>query len=79
MKKIIIEIIGWYGTAAILLPYFLISFSILKADSFIYQVLNLTGAAAIIIISLYKRLYQTAVIDVIWAIIAAIALWTIIF
>jgi len=43
-KNSIEEIIGWYGMAAILLAYALVSFSFLSASNIIYQLLNFTGA-----------------------------------
>jgi hypothetical protein len=43
-RNLIDEIIGWYGTAAILLAYALVSFNFLSASSIIYQVINFTGA-----------------------------------
>lgn len=43
-KNFINEIIGWYGMAAILLAYSLVSFNLLSASDIIYQILNFTGA-----------------------------------
>lgn len=43
-KNFIDEIIGWYGMAAILLAYGLVSFNVLSASGIFYQVLNFTGA-----------------------------------
>jgi len=71
---VIIEIIGWYGTLAIVTGYILVSFNIIDAKSFFYQILNLTGALGIVGISLYKRTYQPAVLNVVWSLVALIAL-----
>lgn len=73
-NKIIGEIVGWYGTAAIICAYALVSFNIISADSVAYQLLNLTGAIGIIVISLVKGLRQTVVLNVFWLIIAVVAL-----
>ncbi|MBU4339059.1 hypothetical protein KKD57_05930 [Patescibacteria group bacterium] len=43
-KNFIDEVIGWYGMAAILLAYGLVSFGFLASSSVFYQVLNFTGA-----------------------------------
>lgn len=73
-KKIIDEMIGWYGTVAILLAYALISFEVFSAKSFIYQILNGTGALGIVYISVKKKAYQPGVLNIIWALIAVIAI-----
>ncbi|MBI4262271.1 hypothetical protein HY624_01980 [Candidatus Uhrbacteria bacterium] len=73
------EIIGWYGTVAIVGAYFLNSFGILSATSWPYQVLNLTGAIGIVVVSFAKKAYQPAALNAIWTVIAAIALVKILF
>ncbi len=73
-KKIIDEIIGWYGTIAIITAFALISFQFLTANDISYQILNGTGAIGVIYISLKKKVYQPAVLNIIWAIIAIIAI-----
>ncbi len=66
--------LGWYGVLAILSAYFLISFEVLKADSPLYQLLNLTGAIGIIIETLSKKDLQPAILNIVWALIAAVTL-----
>lgn len=73
-NKLIGEMVGWYGTAAIISAYALVSFNIIYADSVVYQLLNLTGAVGIIVISVIKGLRQTVVLNVFWLIIAIVAL-----
>jgi hypothetical protein len=73
MKKLI-EIYGWYGIAALLLAYALVSFSIISAGSLIYQILNGTGALGVMLVSFYKRAYQPATLNLIWTLIAVIAI-----
>lgn len=68
------EIIGWYGTFAILLAYALVSFNEIKADGWLFQLLNLTGALGIITISLVKGVRQSVALNAFWAIIAIAAL-----
>ncbi len=68
--KSFIEIIGWYGVIAILGAYFLITYLFLTPQDMIYLTLNITGALAIITHSLFKRDYQPAVLNMIWAVIA---------
>lgn len=73
-KKIIEEIIGWYGTIAIVSAYALLSFGVLVSDNIVYQLLNATGAIGIVYISLKKKAYQPGVLNIIWMIIAIVAI-----
>jgi hypothetical protein len=73
-QKLIDESIGWYGTCAIVLAYALVSFEFLSSSTFLYQILNGTGALGIAYISFKKKAYQPGVLNVIWAIIALIAI-----
>jgi hypothetical protein len=78
MKTNIIEIGGWYGTIAIVLAYMLVSFSVIPATSIWYQLLNATGAIGIVVVSLHKRAYQPAILNIVWTLIALIAIFNII-
>ncbi len=73
-KKLLDEIIGWYGVLAILTAYGLINFNILTSTNLIYQFLNLTGALAIVYISFKKKAYQPAILNIIWVLIAVVAI-----
>ena len=64
MKGKVAEIIGWYGTLALLAAYALVSFQIVPANGFVYQFLNLTGAIGIIVIALYKGVYQSVLLNI---------------
>ena len=68
------EIVGWYGTAAIVIAYILVSFKVVPANGVIYQLLNLTGALGIVTISVVKKVKQSAILNIFWALIAAVAL-----
>lgn len=74
MKKIFIEIFGWYGTVAIVLAYVLVSFSVLQSNSIWYQILNGTGALGVVAVSFYKKTYQPGVLNIIWATVAIISI-----
>jgi len=77
MRKLI-EFYGWYGTVAIIGAYFLVSFSLLSAESLSYQLLNLTGALGISVVSYHKKVFQPAVLNLIWFLIALLAILKII-
>ena len=74
MKNTIVQIVGWYGVVAIVGAYALVSFSLLAPTDMWYQILNGTGAIGIVIVSLYRKAYQPAVLNTIWTVIALIAL-----
>lgn len=68
------NIIGWYGAAAIMAAFALVSFEVLEATAFPYQLLNGTGAIGIVYISFKKDAYQPGVLNIIWALIAGVAI-----
>lgn len=70
----VFEIFGWYGAAAILSAYALVSFNAIPADGWVYQLLNLTGAIGVMIISFIKQARQPALLNLVWALVALIAL-----
>jgi len=74
MREIIDEIIGWYGTFVTILAYALVSFGYLSSMAVSYQILNLIGAFGILHISLKKKVYQSTAVNIIWGIIALIAI-----
>ncbi len=78
MLSTIIEVLGWYGTVVIVGAYALTSFGMVSPKSILYQALNFTGSIGIIIAVLPKQAYQPAVLNTVWAIIAALAIGRII-
>lgn len=73
-KTRLVELVGWYGTTAILGAYALVSFGIINAESITFQLLNLSGALGIIVISFVRNVKQTIVLNLFWAAIAILAL-----
>jgi len=68
------EIVGWYGTLAILAAYALSNFNIISTQTLLYQSLNVTGALGIVLISIKRKTYQPAVLNMIWAAIGMVIL-----
>ncbi len=56
---------GRYGTCAIVLAYALVSFELLSSSSFLYQIMDGTGALGILHISFKKKAYQPGVLNII--------------
>jgi len=73
MKKLI-ELYGWYGMAAIVLAYALASFSVIEATGLTFQILNATGALGIVLVSFSKKAYQPGVLNIIWTLVAILAI-----
>ncbi|HEX8946680.1 MAG TPA: hypothetical protein VF829_00485 [Candidatus Paceibacterota bacterium] len=69
-----IEILGWYGVVATILAYALVSSSVLAPTSLWYQGLNFTGAVGVTIETWYRKDYQPFWLNLIWALIALVAL-----
>ena len=69
-----ISIIGWYGVVATVGAYILVSFSMLSPTSLLYQLLNLTGAVGVTIETWVRRDYQPFWLNLIWAVIALVAI-----
>lgn len=72
--ELLIEIIGWIGSAEVLIAYGLNSYQRLRSDSMTFYLLNLTGGLALIIYTVYKSAYASTFINVVWVIIAVIAI-----
>ena len=78
-KNTLFEIIGWYGTIAIVFAYFANSFGWLEAQSVTYQILNASGALGIVLVSYLKSAYQPMVLNAVWFVIGLVALYSLIF
>lgn len=72
--KLIIDIIGWIGSIAVVAAYGLNSYQKIKSDSLVFLLLNLVGGICLIIYSVYYTAYANTFINVVWVIIAVPAL-----
>jgi hypothetical protein len=75
--EIAIEIVGWAGASLILLAYLLLSAGRLTGQSLLYQAMNVVGAAGFIVNGWWHGALPSAVLNIIWMMIGAIALWRI--
>lgn len=71
---VVIEIIGWVGSAAVLVAYGLNSYQKMKSDSAIFYILNLMGGLFLIVYTIHKEAYANAFINIAWVAIAGIAI-----
>lgn len=64
---LVIEVVGWAAAVLILAAYVLLSLGKLEARGYIYQWMNVLGAAGFIVNSGYNGAIPSAVLNVIWA------------
>ncbi len=69
-----LEAFGWYGAAAVLAAYLLVSVGSLAPDGFLFQFLNLSGGVGLTWIAWVKKDWQLVAVNGIWAVIALVAL-----
>jgi len=75
--SILIEIMGWTGSLEVILAYALVSNNKIGSTSATYQWLNLSGGIFLILHTFIHEVYPSTLINVVWVIIAVIALWNI--
>ena len=73
-NKILIDIVGWVGAAALLVAYALVSTRRVEGDSTAYQQLNLVGSVLLIVNTIYYGAYPSAFLNVVWGGIAIYAI-----
>lgn len=71
---LLIDILGWAGAIAVLAGYFLVSNNKVKGDSLFYQMLNLAGGVFLLIHTFYEGAFASAFVNVVWIVIAVVAL-----
>lgn len=74
IMKILIDIIGWMGSCQILLAYGLNSYQKIKSDSLVFMLLNCIGGIFLASYSVYYKAFANTFINVVWVVIAVIAL-----
>jgi hypothetical protein len=72
--EIFVQIVGWVGAFLVVLAYFLVSYKKVQGDSRIYQWMNLIGAIGVGINASYQEAWPSFAIQIVWGIIAIIAL-----
>ncbi len=74
VDNILVDIVGWLGVATLLIAYVLVSTKRIEGDSVIYQVMNLVGAALLIVNSSYYGAFPSVGVNVMWVGIAVYTL-----
>ena len=71
---LLMEIIGWIGSAAILSAYALNSYQKIRSDSPTFLLLNLMGGLTLMAYTFYKDALANTFLNLVWVIVAVIAL-----
>ncbi len=74
MNNIIIEVLGWIGSVLIVGAYFMNIRGKWKASEPLYIWFNFIGGVFFVINTIYHAAYPSAIVNVIWVIIAIAAL-----
>ena len=74
-QEIAVEVAGWTGAGLILLAYVLVTVGRLTGQSLAFQWMNLFGAAGFIINGWWHGALPSTALNVVWMMIAAVALW----
>lgn len=69
-----IDIIGWLGSAMVVIAYTLNITKKLTADSMTYFMLNIAGSACLIANTVYHNAIPSAAVNIVWIAIAIFAL-----
>ena len=78
-KSPLAELLGWIGAGAILVDYALLSLGILDGNSAIYHGIFLLGSAGLAIVTYRHRAFQSFAVNVIFIVIAVIAVYRLVF
>jgi hypothetical protein len=72
--NLFLETIGWIGSIVILLAYGLNSYQKIRSDSLGFYLMNLVGGVCLIVYAVYKDASANAFINIVWVIVAVIAI-----
>ena len=71
--EVAVEVVGWAGAVLILLAYLLLSLGKVDGRSRTYQLMNLAGAIGFVINGWWHGALPSAVLNVLWLLIGAVA------
>lgn len=74
---IFVEVIGWIGSALLILAYALLTMDKVKSRSWQYQMMNAVGALALVVNSIAHGALPPAALNAVWFVIGGVGLITI--
>ncbi len=72
--NLLVEVVGWIGSLAILSAYALNSYQKIRSDSPLFLLLNLAGGLLLMAYTYYKDAFANTFLNLVWVIVAVIAL-----
>ncbi|MFF3439666.1 hypothetical protein [Streptosporangium sp. NPDC002721] len=72
--SLFVNLLGWAGAALMLYGYAMVSMSRMSGDGLPYQVINLTGAVALMVNTAYLAAWPSAILNVVWGVIGLVAI-----
>ena len=72
--RIFVDSIGWIGSCMVILAYALNMYKKLRSDALVYYLLNIIGSAFLIVNTIYHNAIPSAMVNIVWVLIAGIAL-----
>jgi hypothetical protein len=70
------DAIGWFGAAALLVAYAMVSSRKLEGNSTVYQLLNIVGSLLLAANTVFYRAYPSSFVNLIWIGIAVFSIAT---
>ncbi len=74
MTTLVVDVVGWFGAGALLLGYWLVSSDRVHGRSRRFQLLNLAGAAALLLNGVHHGAWPSAGLNSVWLLIGLLAL-----
>ncbi|TLM80755.1 hypothetical protein FDW84_18045 (plasmid) [Pseudarthrobacter sp. NamE5] len=74
MLELVANILGWVGTIALLLSFWLLTVKRIKSDGYQYQSLNAVGAFLLAITTAQAQAWSAVALNSIWCIVACAGL-----
>jgi hypothetical protein len=70
----LIDLIGWVGSVLVIVAYAMNIYKKLDSASLPYYLMNIIGSGCLIINTIYHHAFPSTVVNIIWILIALIAL-----
>ena len=74
LKNIVIEMLGWYGMAAVFGAYAMTTLGYIAPGGMAANLLNLTGAVGIVVVTVKHKAWPSAVLNMLWTIIGLVGI-----
>lgn len=72
--NILIDVVGWVGSLAVVSAYALLAGHRLDSKSRLYHLLNLVGGVTLVVNTVYYGAFPSTFVNLVWAVIAVTAL-----